>query len=56
MTVKSTITNPITNNTQVFYSIVNTVEEAVARHIRRIEETTPIGKLPNKYLIAVEVV
>jgi len=55
-TVKSTITNLTNNQTQTFYSITDTLEEAVSRHLQRVEESTPIGELPDKYLITVEIV
>jgi len=56
MTVKTSVTNAVNNTTKTFYSITNTIEEAVSRAVRAVEESTPIGQLPTKYQITVEVV
>lgn len=52
---KTTVTNDKTGKVSVGYSGLPTVEDAVAATLRRVEETTPLGELPNSYSIHVEI-
>jgi len=51
---RTTVTNTKTNQTTIGYSS-RPIEEAVAATLKRVEESTPIGDLPNSYTITVEV-
>ncbi|NLE58691.1 MAG: hypothetical protein GX616_10045 [Planctomycetes bacterium] len=52
---RTTITNTNTNQVTIGFSGRPTIEEAVAATLRRVEESTPIGELPNTYNITVDV-
>lgn len=55
-TVRTSVTNPVTGKTKVYFASLSmlTIGEAVGKAIDTIEDSTPLCALPNKYQVQVE--